>query len=725
MKWIPCALVAILIACAARIATAQINHTWHVDRLGLLGPEYTHPSGVQVSRTSEGERGRRFSEDPFSFITGTSNRYAGGQPATAEDHWIYDVHERHYINLSTKLADAFPGDRVSVDVHVTPDGTAWGRVQLRVGDGPADFRHELWRYENGSLEMIQPEPPDDIPPDERAHYSLSSEQQLVAQDLIGTGFSANGQSSYRWRENNGQVRNIGFYDALHQGRYSRFGHLPLARFGSRIGNRYGSETFGNFVFGLSYQFRDYKFVGQTAWVDDGLRTTRIGLYDALHTSPNTGGQTSEVLAASKSGIAFGESESYSGDAKGNSVWRYNLFTGETTRVGIFDAAHTDPVTGLQESRIVGYISDDYYPQASLQYNPRASANSRGDIAGISKSYGPAGTTGQTAWIAGASALTVIGLTAPPNSPPEDQWNNSPTDINEQGHVLGIAHRPGWIAKPDSRYTQTSGGSEAAWLYNGTQTIRIGLFDQDHTRSTDGFQSTYTREMLTESGKAFGYSQRYATNGSPAGISAWIFDGHQTVRVGLTDPGHTDPQTGAQISHVATINLSGQAIGRSNALGLPSEGFQKNVTSWFYDPSTGYQSLIFDTNAAGNTWATDLMGLSDDGVVVGEYLSFIDDPVNGSMRPFRWSANDGLTDILDIILQRNPGLTLRNAKLVDPESALKGQFLITASFNQTSPHPASGAAIFLVRLIPEPSAFALTAVGIALVVLGRFRSGWRA
>jgi hypothetical protein len=140
--------------------------------------------------------------------------------------------------------------------------------------------------------------------------------------------------------------------------------------------------------------------------------------------------------------------------------------------------------------------------------------------------------------------------------------------------------------------------------------------------------------------------------------------------------------------------------------MPSGGPRENATAWFYDPNTGYQTLVFDINDANDRFGTHVMGLSDDGAIIGRYLQFESDPVYGSWRPFRWSARDGFVDIADIIENQHPDLQLRDISLVDPETALKGQFLISAGFMQRSAPFYLGNALFLVILVPEPSTMAL-------------------
>ena len=129
----------------------------------------------------------------------------------------------------------------------------------------------------------------------------------------------------------------------------------------------------------------------------------------------------------------------------------------------------------------------------------------------------------------------------------------------------------------------------------------------------------------------------------------------------------------QRSAVQFLNSSGQAVGGSAAFGIPSGGPRANGTAWFYDPNAGYQTLVFDITDANDRYGTEVMGLSDDGAIVGRYLQFDNDPINGKLRPFRWSARDGLVDIADFIENQHPDLQLREISVVDPETAQKVSF----------------------------------------------------
>ena len=77
------------------------------------------------------------------------------------------------------------------------------------------------------------------------------------------------------------------------------------------------------------------------------------------------------------------------------------------------------------------------------------------------------------------------------------------------------------------------GADALPLY---EIVTLGLTDAEHTRSTDGYQ--YSRiDRLAESGHAAGTSFRFSGAAS-TGISAWLYDGSSTTRLGYFDADHT-------------------------------------------------------------------------------------------------------------------------------------------------------------------------------------------
>jgi hypothetical protein len=527
-------------------------------------------------------------------------------------------------------------------------------------------------------------------------FSEVSSTELLAErdELVLTTSINNSQSTYVWRSGDGASRSVGYYDGPHRGIWPPNG---AARFDTDLLPSTFDPPFDRYIIGRSSRLNHDVADGETSWIDDGNQTTRLGYFDDAHTHPVTGYQSTNITKAINTGYVVGVSDAFSGGARGQTMWRYDLATGQTTRLGLHDATHTDPATGVQESKLPEY--DAHY------------VNSSGHVAGVSTSYSPGGLQGRSAWVANEVGTSRIGLSDADSTPPDQRWLSMPIEINEPGQVLGVAQRPGWgTATIPNR-------AEAAWFYDGDETHRIGLFDAAHTSSTTGYQSI-TVGRLNDAGYAFGTSSRFNEDGSDAGISAWIFDGEQTTRVGLTDAAHTIAATGRQSSGVSFVNASGQAVGSSAAYGLPSSAARSNATTWFYDPQSGYQSLIFDTSEANDRFRTFPLALSDDGVVVGNYVSFKVESVIGTLRPFRWSERDGLIDIADLIEEQYPDLELRAATLVDPETALKGQFLISAQFVERTAPFLSGDALFLVKLVPEPSTIILTLVAVAGAVAWR-------
>jgi hypothetical protein len=113
-------------------------------------------------------------------------------------------------------------------------------------------------------------------------------------------------------------------------------------------------------------------------------------------------------------------------------------------------------------------------------------------------------------------------------------------ISENGYVAG---------RNQIYYGGTSDFGDAFWVYDGVTTERVGLFDAAHTRSSDGYQNTAIIGFLDEGPDTFlmGDSRQYFGT-SQVGSTPWLWDGTQTIKLGLT---------GAEYTHADGYVVSGR------------------------------------------------------------------------------------------------------------------------------------------------------------------------
>jgi hypothetical protein len=358
-------------------------------------------------------------------------------------------------------------------------------------------------------------------------------------------------------------------------------------------------------------------LGLTAWYYNGGVTTTMGYTDAEHTRSTDGRRYSKATLLNEAGTAAGQSSRYdaaSGSGRGTSAWLYNGTS--MTRVGLTDAEHTGTsgsYAGYQSSS-VGFL------------------NEAGQAAGGSSRYGGTGRTGSSAWFYNGSTTRNIGLTDVQHTRDTDGWRSSSVQhFTESGKAAGEANRygVGGISLGDS-----------VWVFDGTTTKVVGLTDTEHTRSTDGF-SINEISRFTEGGKAVGRSARYAADGSSIGQSAWADDGTMTVKIGLFDALHTRSTDGYQYNYAAHTNALGQAAGTTDT--YYADGRTLGRTAWFFD---GDQSISLDGLSSESPWGasfSEVKYLSDDGLVLGTYGVF-DEAGNGEDRLFLYSESTGLTDL---------------------------------------------------------------------------------
>ena len=239
---------------------------------------------------------------------------------------------------------------------------------------------------------------------------------------------------------------------------------------------------------------------------------------------------------------------------GQSAWLYNGAT--TIDIGL---------TGTQYTRNDGF-----------KLSETNALNTTGQVLGNSARYDSANSEpGRTAWIYDGGTTIGIGLTDSTHTAPNGLKVSGGSQLNEAGQVIGLSARFD-VLNPEL------GGSQSAWIFDGANTIHIGLTDSEHTHS--GTNLKYSDVYgLNQAGHAIGISERYdgLSPGSDRGRSAWIYDGANTIKIGLTGPGYTSVD-GHKISEPWGLNEAGYVMGISRPC---SGGFCVGSSAWIYNGTT--------------------------------------------------------------------------------------------------------------------------------------------
>jgi hypothetical protein len=121
---------------------------------------------------------------------------------------------------------------------------------------------------------------------------------------------------------------------------------------------------------------------------------------------------------------------------------------------------------------------------------------------------------------------------------------------------------------------------STWLFDGANTVKVGLTGGEYTR----LNGTEVSEgvQLNESGQAVGVSYRMSGVDTSLGIGAWLYDGATTIEIGLTDPEHVQAN-GYRSSRPYQLNEAGQVLGSSSRYGVG--GAELGYTAWLYDGQT--------------------------------------------------------------------------------------------------------------------------------------------
>lgn len=383
------------------------------------------------------------------------------------------------------------------------------------------------------------------------------------------------------------------------------------------------------------------YLGRTAWHYNGTNVSPIGMQDAEHTHALLGYQDNDAFRINRAGHTIGRATRFEPAGNGNLGFTTWIQDGGTTKkIGLTDAEHTRATDGNRSSSVIRYWVDSYVRKNSIgDKQDTYMLNEAGQVVGSSSRYAASGaSTGNSTWFYDGTATRNISLTDAEHIRDTDGRHASyPKIMTDSGKVGGNANRYG------------AGGTdlgESIWVFSGTSTHVASLTDAEHTRVTDGYRDG-DLYFLRDSGHAAGRSARYAeSDGYYMGQSVWLFDGTETVRIGLLDEKHTlgvDTayyRTGHQGSVVTFMNEAGQAGGHS--FFWDDNGRELGRTPWFFDGEV----TISLGGLSENSWGasrSEVEWISDDGVVIGTY-NFYDENDDAIESAFIYTAEGGLRDL---------------------------------------------------------------------------------
>jgi hypothetical protein len=143
------------------------------------------------------------------------------------------------------------------------------------------------------------------------------------------------------------------------------------------------------------------------------------------------------------------------------------------------------------------------------------------------------------------------------------------------------------------YGTASNYGDAWWVSDGTTTTRVGLFDSDHTRSTDNQQKTYVLGFYGGGAFAAGESEKYRPDGSKISNTPWVWDGTTSIALGLTGAAYTDAS-----GYLYPSRWEGAANGNFLGQNTIYNGGSTNVgtATWVYDYASGTHTAVGLTGA---------------------------------------------------------------------------------------------------------------------------------
>jgi hypothetical protein len=643
-------------------------------RLGFTDAEHTSDTGYQYSDTS--------GMTESGYVTGRSERYDGSAFRGASA-WVYDASD----GTTTRLGFFDAAHTRSDGVQST--STNWRRESgylaghsVRYDPSTLDrFGDSTWFYDasTGTTTRIGLFDASHVRDD---GYQLS-EVGYLSESGYATGYSNRydgadyrGESGWVFDRSTGLTTRLGYFDADHT-------RSDGAQFSGA-----GGSTESGYVGGSSSRYGGGMELGRTAWLFHvpTATTTRLGFFDAGHVRSD-GYQSSSVNAFVESGNAVGTSDRFSGSTYlGRSAWFYDAAAADTTRIGLFDAAHTRG-DGLQDSTIQSLTESHL-------------------VSGHSSRFAGATALGQSAWLYDhADATTTrIGLF---------DAEHTRSD-GFQSTLSGIVRESGYVTGRSDRYAGTGLLSRTPWIFDASTnlTTRLGLTGAEYT-AANGLQR-HEAGTPTDSGFVAGRSDRYSGL-TGLGTAAWLYDASDgtTTRIGLFDAAHTRGD-GFQQSFAGQLVEAGYASGVSlRYTGMTALG----QTAWIFDPTTDdTHSILLSTRSDGFAAST-VSFLGEDGLALGSYSLYAADDSYLGERAFAWTLGDGALDLGALVAG---DLTAAGWSHLATAFRANGLGQILGS-GRLSPTDSWGMA-YLLTPVPEPGTALLLAAFVLVAWRSRARRG---
>jgi len=715
-------------------------------RIGLFdqggGNQFTGSGNLQTTITTAFTNA--------GFAAGTSARYLGDSQQLGNGFWLYRPSDASSVRVgfftgnyisSTHTAS---GQMDSATRHLNEAGQAIGYSNIYNG-GASVVGQAAWVATAATGITTR------IGLTGAGYITNAGAEFSGASDLSQSGYIVGdstraglGLAAWVARADTGATTRIGLFGATEFTSGMGFESSGV----TLLGGRYVRES--SYVAGSSNRYNGgNSTLGTAAWVASGATgvTQRVGLYDQSGGNEFTrsnGLRDTLVLGLTESGKAVGFSLRFNGTANdlGQATWAANGVNGTTTRVGFFSGNGSEFTsdTGYQFSNFssnptetdlvigssfrfnglaytintlptrgfaawvanvntgtttrLGFFSANFTQSNGFQSSSAIVLTNSGFVGGNSTRFSGNSDIGTHAWIAnaGSGVTTRVGLTGGNFTSPSGLERSTIQQVNEAGTGRGSS-----VRYNASNTTIGQGAWQAS--SNGT-TTRIGLFTANFTQ-TGGTQFSETLAM-NSSGAISGRSYLYAGS-NYNGEAAWVASSNgTTTRVGLTSAVYST-DIGGQISAVTSLVNGGFVAGYSNRYN--GNGGQDGQTAWVYDIASGLiHSLEFSVRPSDGFAFSEVIRLFDDGFAVGNYTLFSGQTNLGS-RPFAFLPGLGA---FDLGTNMNVSLTTAGWDFFNSGPLANSSRLI-AGFGD--PLGASGAGIYLLSAVPEPSTWALLGCGV--------------